>query len=530
MGASSSERVASFMSMVQMFIEPNTTNLVIRYSSNAPGVDFSVPVRGVVAKKTPNLILLKTKSGLVQFESPTEIGLGPGPLPGVLRLTIMRGLNGRRVMTQTCALGSSPLSSPDVSFKHQADYQAQLLKSDIEIDGPQEDQQAIRSELYRLRTAFKGAKGDLMAPFGLTSPLYFGHKFWDMDLWIAPSLALIDPEVITAAANYRADHLAGARANFAKWKLEHKVTGPTHPSAAKIPWESSVTGEETVLGFGRDEDHIGMSALWGAKLASAVGDFNRLPQLYEGVSEFLKVRRTKTERGFEIKHTVSPDENFTGDNDLYTNILAQWVANKMTWEQGAEKYYLPKDKVSFLTYDGDRLKGYKQAAAILSLFPLQFPAAEAEAHQLITRFGGKSTENGPAMSDSVEATIWARLGDKDRAYEAWQKSWDPFMKDPLLQFSEKRKSNRTYFYTGAAGNLSAVIYGFIGCRIDTKPLADASWKTPLKNGMWLSIKPNLPIGWRSVKFKGMNVLGKRYTVFASRKKDGSETVQVTPEK
>ena len=65
---------------------------------------------------------------------------------------------------------------------------------------------------------------------------------------------------------------------------------------------------------------------------------------------------------------MSPDENHIGDNDLYTNLLAMWLTNGRKWP-ATPTYKLPKDAKGFLTYDGDPVKGYKQAAAILACYP-----------------------------------------------------------------------------------------------------------------------------------------------------------------
>jgi len=132
------------------------------------------------------------------------------------------------------------------------------------------------------------------------------------------------------------------------------------------------------------------------------------------------------------------------------------------------------------------------------------------------RFASKVNKRGPAMSDSIHATIYARLGQKDKAYETWQKSWRDFQPD-LETFNEYRNQNRSYFLTGAAGCLNTVLYGFAGFRIDSKKLPGASWTKQLDGGYWLSIKPQLPPKWRSITVP-FTVLGKKYTLVATHSK------------
>jgi trehalose/maltose hydrolase-like predicted phosphorylase len=270
-----------------------------------------------------------------------------------------------------------------------------------------------------------------------------------------------------------------------------------------------MTGAETVPGPSRDQYHITASVLWGLTLAETVGQAD--PKLVANVAKeaarMYAARSKKTGRGWEFLNTMSPDENHTGDNDLYTNVLLQWIANGRTFTKAETAYYLPKDNKSFLTYDGDAERGYKQAAAVLSIYPLQFPAAEEQAKVMIDRFASKVIKNGPAMSDSVHATIYARLGESEKAYSTWKECWEPFTKGAQMVFSEKRVRPRTYFYTGAAGALNTVLYGFAGLRFDESlQPGDTPVKLPVKRGV-LSYRAHLPAEWKSVTLRGLNVAG-----------------------
>jgi len=384
--------------------------------------------------------------------------------------------------------------------------------TDIEIDGPVEDQQAVRSFLFYLRSAI--SPGDLMAisPFSLSNQQYNGHVFWDADIWVFPALALIAPDEAKAITQYRLDLAKQARANAA-------ADQPPSPDALRYPWESSVTGKETVPGPSQKELHITGSVLWSANLAAQLG--LAAPGIVDALgsqaSNMYWSRSQPGKDGRELKDVMSPDENHTGDNDLYTNLLAGWLYNRYV-KKAADPwkdipYKLPHDDKGLLTYDNDLGRGYKQAAAVLSIYPLQYPPAEKAAKTMMDRYADKAIKNGPAMTDSINSIIWSRLGDKDKAYDAWRDSWKPFTTGPLLLFSEKRTRPATYFTTGAAGSLQSVLFGFLGIRIDYDKEAGAAWKTPLLNGTsWLSIKPNLPKPWKSVKFKNFTVLGRRYNL------------------
>ena len=400
-----------------------------------------------------------------------------------------------------------------VSFRAPSSYSPFV---EVDLMGPIEDQRFVRTVVNRItseatRQVLPVAKYGF-GPFGLNNPLYFGHTFWDMDVWVLPSMLFLQPEAVRQMNKYRLDRAAQAEKNAAEF-FKKPNTG------MMFPWESSVTGKETVRASSVKEHHISGSVLWGLNMSEKAGIASpaAVGKVTVGVGKFFENRSTVGPAGREIKDVMSPDENHIGDNDLYTNLLAQWAMNGRKWE-GPTKFKLPKDETSFLTYDDDKLRSYKQAAAVLSIFPLQYPEAEKQARAMMERFESKVSKNGPAMSDAIHATIWARLGEKQKAYDSWKRAWEPFVKGPQMMFSEKRSSERTYFYTGAAGCLNTVLYGFAGFRLDEKPLEGAPWKKQLKSGWWLSCKPCLPPKWKSLTISPMIIDGQKFSV------------EITPEK
>lgn len=405
-------------------------------------------------------------------------------------------------------------------------------QTDIEIDGPVDDQQAVRSFLFYLRSSISPGSEMGISPMGLSDDHYNGHVFWDADMYVFPALALIDPLEAKEIPEYRMALQSAASSNFQKWLDDGRATPsgrmgiPAMRGAAfglKFPWESSVSGHETAPPTSRSqfEAHISGDVAWMMDQAACLGlaPPDMAKRTIEGVASYYRWRSIQGSDGYDMPRVVSPDESHIGDNDLYTNLLAQWCQDGGSWDLSKSdgvRYHLPHDKISFLNYDDDTLMGYRQAAATLSIYPLQYPEAENEARTMMGRFSGKIADYGPAMSDSIHALIWTRLGDSDRGYKEWQNSWRGFVKEPHLQFSEKRSRSATYFTTGAAGCLQTVLYGFLGFRIDSKEQVGALWSTDLALGRILSVRPNLPGSWKSVKFKNFTVLGRRYTLIASR--------------
>lgn len=371
---------------------------------------------------------------------------------------------------------------------------------DIEITSKDPmDTVLTRSFIYNLRNA----ETDPPSPFGLSNTLYNGHVFWDADIWMAPALDFLAPDRVTQLCEYRLARLG---------------VDPKQP----WPWESATTGKNVSPLMDR-EIHIVGDVLWQLRQAQILGlnSTHSLSHPLAACQAFWKGQLSPMANGeLGIKNVVSPDESHTGNNDLYTNLLAQWTLNGMKWVDNPDpKIHLPHDHQSYLTYDGDPVRGYKQAAAILSLWPLQYPGALKESSIMLKRFGDKTTPNGPAMSKSILALLQARRGDADNAYRIWKASWEPYLSSSFLQFNEKPLTSgsaalrsRNNFMTGAAGCLDAVIYGFAGFKIAPVPDPNAAAKFPLKDGYWLSITPHMPLAWTEIQFHHIKILGKAYTV------------------
>ena len=399
--------------------------------------------------------------------------------------------------------GKPGTETGDPAISKNADaYWREFWKTDIEVDGPIADQQAIRSFLFYLRSSLSPKADFAISPYGLSSEQYKGHVFWDADTWVFPALALLDPERAKQIPAYRL-------------RLQPRYEANSNGHGLRVPWESAQSGREVSPPSSSEEIHVTGAACFGLDMAASLGlaDSNKVADFCSKADQFFRSRATKASDGsLEIKSVGSVDESHTVDNDLFTNLLAQWLANGRGWQTGNVHYRIPSDERSLLTYSGDQDRSHKQAAAVLSVFPLQYPTAEAQAQKLLDRYGPITIKQGPAMTDSVEATILARLGKADQAYDQWEHSWMDFVKPPRLLFSEHRATQETYFLTGAAGCLQTVLYGFLGFRIDSHKDAHAAWSTPLQQGKWLNVAPHLPKAWKKVQLRGLQVVGTRYTM------------------
>lgn len=384
------------------------------------------------------------------------------------------------------------------------------------IDGPQSDQDAVRSFIYYLK------ENEGHDPFGGTNDRYKGRVFWDADVWVFPALALIDPALARKIPEFRiasSSHsqvVTCAELGFDRdaARLSSMGVDFVDPSLPlKFAWEVDTFGADTILAPTGKQEHVSGGVVWGLQLADDLGlaPHSRVEDIGVGVARYFMDRSSVYIRDArQIKDVVSVDEWHEGDNCLYTNAIADWTIKKyFGWDM---KFEFPRNaRGELVAYEGDTEKAYQQAAAALILWPLEREDLVDDPIKFIERFEGKEAPTGPAMSKSVYALIRARYGDADVALKKWRDSWKTYTTYELLFCEKAGREDLTYFNTGAAGCLNAVIYGFIGARIVDDASKDSA-KIALKNGRWLVFRPNLPRDWKRVTFMGMTVLGKKYDV------------------
>jgi trehalose/maltose hydrolase-like predicted phosphorylase len=104
------------------------------------------------------------------------------------------------------------------------------------IEGDDESQQAVRFAVYHLTSAANPDDERVsVGARGLTGDAYFGHVFWDTEIYLLPFYTAVWPEAARAMLMYRFHTLAGARAKAVHFGFK----------GALYAWESADTGEET---------------------------------------------------------------------------------------------------------------------------------------------------------------------------------------------------------------------------------------------------------------------------------------------
>lgn len=218
---------------------------------------------------------------------------------------------------------------------HEAAWAARWADADIEVDGDEEAQRALRFAVYHLVSAANPEDERVsIGARALTGDSYLGHVFWDTEIYLLPFYILTWPEAARALLMYRYHTLPGARA-----KAERRGY-----RGAMYAWESADTGEETtpeaVLDMngnpvlvlcGTQEQHISADvayAVW--QYWRATGDDQFLldggAEIILDTARFWGSRAALEDDGnYHIRGVIGPDEYHEHiDDSAYTNVLARW--------------------------------------------------------------------------------------------------------------------------------------------------------------------------------------------------------------
>lgn len=196
-------------------------------------------------------------------------------------------------------------------------------RSDVEIAGQPELQQATRWNLFQLVQATARTDGGGVAAKGVSGSGYGGHYFWDSEIYVMPFLSYTAPIVARNVLRFRQRMLEPARARA----LEMNQHG------ALFPWRT-INGQESSAYYaaGTAQYHIDADISYAlTQYVAATGDDDFLARgaidiLVETARmwEDLGFWRTNADDVFHIHGVTGPDEYTTVVNDnLYTNVMAR---------------------------------------------------------------------------------------------------------------------------------------------------------------------------------------------------------------
>lgn len=219
--------------------------------------------------------------------------------------------------------------------EHRAAWARLWRDCEVEIEGDETAQQAVRFNLYHLLIAAPRTEQASIPAKALSGFGYRGHIFWDTDTFILPFFAFTWPEVARRLLQYRYHTLPGAREKARQAGYE----------GAMYAWESATDGSEVTPRFvpskegspipilcGKLEHHISADvahAVW--QYWQATGDDQFMhgfgAEIILSTAQFWASRvKYDEERGrYVIRHVIGPDEYHDDvDNNAFTNWMARF--------------------------------------------------------------------------------------------------------------------------------------------------------------------------------------------------------------
>jgi alpha,alpha-trehalose phosphorylase len=427
--------------------------------------------------------------------------------------------------------------------------------ADVEIDGDEELQQAVRFALFHVLQA--GARGEsrAIAAKGLTGPGYDGHSFWDTETYVLPVLTYTMPEAARDALRWRHATLDKARERADALGLQ----------GAAFPWRS-IDGAECSAYWpaGTAAFHVSADVADAVvRYLAATGDtdFERdyaVELLVETARLWSSLGHHDVHGGFRIDGVTGPDEySAVADNNVYTNLMAQrnlheasavcarqpeaaamlGVTEEETkaWRTAAEKMVVPYDEVlevhpqserftehaewdfentppehyplllNFPYFDLYRKQVVKQADLIMAMY-VRGDAFTPDQKSRNVAYYEPRTVRDSSLSACPQAVLAAEVGHLDLAY-------DYFAEAALTDLHDLHRNVRNGLHIASlAGSWVVAVAGFGGMRDHDRTL---------------SFAPRLPRAITRLAFR-MTYRGSRFAV-EIRQEEATYTLLEGPE-
>ncbi|MGQ4510787.1 glycosyl hydrolase family 65 protein [Streptomyces sp. DW26H14] len=411
--------------------------------------------------------------------------------------------------------------------------------ADVEVDGDEEIQQAVRFALFHVLQAGARAEQRAIPAKGLTGSGYDGHSFWDTEMFVLPLLTYTAPYAVEEALRWRHSTLAAAQDRAEQLGLE----------GAAFPWRT-IEGSECSAYWpaGTAAFHVNADIAGAAvRYVSATGDerFEReiaVELLVETARLWRSLGHHDHHGVFHIDGVTGPDEYSAAmDDNTYTNLMARanlsdaadaverhprragelGVSDEESaaWRDAAEAMHVPYNSelgvheqhagftghqvwdfentrpdqypllLHFPYFDLYRKQVVKQADLVLAMYTC---GDRFDADQKARNFAYYEplTVRDSSLSACVQSVMAAEVGHLRLAY-------DYLVEAALMDLEDKENNTRDGVHIASlAGTWMALVAGFGGMR---------------HQGDQLEFTPKLPERLRRLAFK-LHVFGRRIGV------------------
>ncbi|XP_058826517.1 protein-glucosylgalactosylhydroxylysine glucosidase-like [Topomyia yanbarensis] len=395
------------------------------------------------------------------------------------------------------------LMSVNPELSHITQMQAMWDRYGIGVEGNDALDRALKSSAFTLFSNVPSpvtAQPDVFQWYGISpsglgrgggsSQGFQGHNMWDMDIWIFPTILLVDPDAALKLLEYRSVILRNSLDinavynGFEGWQYPwaSAFTGrEVSPSAEAAALQHHITGDVAFAArqYLLATDDMSWMLTNGCELAYETAKFWKSRAVYNPDTD-----------KFDIRSVTGPDEihrNVT--NDVYTNVIAAHnlffgefagcMCRSTLKLQENEWHELTKIAKSLqLLYDPTKdyhpqFEGYTlgnrigQADAVLLSYPLIFPMNDETKRHNLEIYQAAVVPNGPAVTWPIHTIGWLELGELNLAAETFRKSYNEYLRPPFNVWNMMPMdfAGGSNFVTGAGGFLQAVLNGYGGIRL-----------------------------------------------------------------
>ncbi len=192
--------------------------------------------------------------------------------------------------------------------------------ADVEVDGDDALQQAVRFGLFHVLQAGARAERRAIPAKGLTGPGYDGHAFWDTEGWVVPVLAYTQPAAARDALLWRASILDLAKDRAATLDLQGAV----------FPWRT-IRGQECSAYWPAGTAAFHLNAVIANTFeryrvitgSDALERSGGLPVLVETARLWASLGTTDRHGRWHVDGVTGPDEySAVADDNTFTNLMA----------------------------------------------------------------------------------------------------------------------------------------------------------------------------------------------------------------
>jgi alpha,alpha-trehalose phosphorylase len=334
------------------------TRVVLVHSTKRSGLRMAAGMDHVVEGPPATQTIAESSEDLGRVTVATE--LEPGQRLRLVKL-LGYGWSSRRSLPSVrdqvdAALAAATRSGWEGLLSAQRDYLDDFWdRADVELEGDDELQQAVRFALFHILQAGARAEGRAIAAKGLTGPSYDGHTFWDTETFVLKPLTYTVPHAVGNALRWRHATLDLARERA-------KILGL---DGASFPWRT-IRGQAISKYWPASTAAFHINADIAAAIVRylvATGDdtFEReagLELLVETARLWLSLGHHDASGHFRIDGVTGPDEySAIADNNVYTNLMAQ--KNLLAAADSVERH---PDRARDLGVDPDEVAAWRDAA------------------------------------------------------------------------------------------------------------------------------------------------------------------------